>query len=94
MTKTWRPAAESAVSPNMAWITETLQNSGDETVPTDPEALCAALEARLLDRLRTSLGDGGEILSTRFSVSRNDGIVTVTLRAECSERIDTDTPRE
>ncbi|MBQ3276846.1 MAG: hypothetical protein IJH47_07325, partial [Oscillospiraceae bacterium] len=59
----------------------------------DPEAVRAALERRLLGRLRESLGEKGEILTVRYSVSRTEELITVTLRAECSERIDTDTPR-
>lgn len=94
MTKTWRPGAEGAFSPNMAWITEKLFFGQSETHAADPEELCAALETRLLDRLREEMGERGEILSTRFSVSRTGELLTVTLRAECSERIDTDTPRE
>ena len=94
MTKTWRPGAEGAVSPNMAWITEKLQYCEYRTDAVDPETVYAALETRLLDRLREEMGERGEILSTRYSVSRTGELLTVTLRAECSERIDTDTPRE
>ncbi len=84
---------ENAFSLPAAWVAERLQPLALTETAADPEALRAALERRLLGRLRESLGEKGEILTVRYSVSRTEELITVTLRAECSERIDTDTPR-
>lgn len=43
------------------------------------------MKAALLRRLEEQID--GEILSTEFSVSRTEGLLTVTLRARCSENI-------
>lgn len=46
------------------------------------------LKAELSQRLRDDLG-GGEIIAADFEISESGGVVSVTLRAECRERIDT-----
>lgn len=51
------------------------------------ESLAERLQNQLARRLRLSLADGGEILSMRFSQSESDGMLYVTLHAECSESI-------
>ena len=45
------------------------------------------LKTELSQSLRDDLG-GGEIIAAGFEVSESGGVVTVTLRAECRERID------
>ncbi len=47
----------------------------------------AQLREQLTQRLRSALGDEGEILKTRFTQSEADGFTVVTLYAECSEPI-------
>ena len=44
------------------------------------------LKARLLNRLEEEI-DGGEIMWTEFDVDSTDGVVTVTMSAECLEQI-------
>ncbi len=54
----------------------------------DPEAaeqlLCSRLEQRLKERARLH---EGQVLNTDFTAVRNEGLLTVTLTAECSEQI-------
>lgn len=57
------------------------------TQPVNAESLAERLQNRLIRRLRLSLGDEGEILSLRFSQSESDGMLYVTMYAECSESI-------
>lgn len=70
--------------------------SSRELTLRETERSLPQLETELSQRLRrqllTELGDGGEIVTERFSVSEGDGLLYVTLRAECTERIDTETP--
>ena len=70
-------------------------------LPTDPqytqkrplEERLALLEEELLRALRESVGDG-EILQTSFAAAEEDGLLTVTLQAECTEEIGRFVPRE
>ena len=53
----------------------------------DRGALRAALQPALLKRLRQEIGETGEIRESGFSASERDGMLYVTLRAECVEDI-------
>ena len=64
-----------------------------ETAPVEGEAARALLEEELLRALRESVGDG-EILQTSFAAAEEDGLLTVTLQAECTEEIGRFVPRE
>ena len=54
--------------------------------PIDRAAAQALLEERLELALRAALGDG-EAVSTAFSAAERDGMLRVTLQAECREEI-------
>lgn len=62
-----------------------------ETSAAD-DTLTERMQGDLLQRLRASLDDEGEVLQTRFSHARRDGWMLVTLHAECSESIGTTVP--
>ena len=49
--------------------------------------LRAELEQQLMAELLEDIGDEGEILSSAFTASERDGVLYVTLRAECREEI-------
>ena len=51
------------------------------------------LEAALHERLLNSLGEGGVIESESYSASSSGGLLTVCLRARCSENIAIEQPR-
>lgn len=53
----------------------------------DPAAAQAMLEQRLLERLAGLLGDTGREVSHSFSARSRDGLLEVTLTAECVEEL-------
>lgn len=52
----------------------------------DESALIASLKAALHDELLKRI-DGGEIVSEKYTVSKDDKTLTVTVRSECTEEI-------
>ncbi|MCD8330943.1 MAG: sporulation protein YqfD [Oscillospiraceae bacterium] len=67
---------------------ETLREYTAQAADVDADAACAQLQQGLERRLEQILADReGEILETSFSETRQDGLLTVTLTAQCSERI-------
>lgn len=55
--------------------------------PVDPAAAQAMLEERLLLKLQELLGDTGREVSHSFSAGEREGVLVVTLTAECSEEL-------
>ena len=55
-------------------------------------ALREEMEAQLMELLEQSVGEDGEILSASFTASEGDGVMYVTLHAECREPIGRDQP--
>ena len=66
---------------------ETLRSYGTQSVTIDAAAAQAMLEVQLLQRLHALLGENGEELSHSFSAQEKDGLLTVTLTAECKEEL-------
>ncbi len=58
-----------------------------EPVALNAEAARTLLEERLLERLDGLVGEDGEVLRTDFTVREENGILVVTLLAECREQI-------
>ena len=56
-------------------------------VPVRADAARAMLEERLLERLTALIGAESSVLSTAFSAEEEDGMLTVTLTAQCREQI-------
>ncbi len=71
---------------------ETLREYTTRTVPVDRDAAQALLEERLSLRLEQLLGEGGTVVSQRFSARERDGTLRVTLSAECTEEIGREVP--
>ena len=69
-------------------IRETLIPYETVTVSADTDRVCAELEASLRERLLEEIGPEGEILNPNYTAAEADGLLYVTLRAECRERID------
>lgn len=65
-----------------------------ETRETDAadETQTERMQSALVQRLRSSLNDDGEVLQTRFSYAERDGWLLVTLHAECGESIGVTVP--
>ena len=51
------------------------------------EELRAELEQQLMEELLADIGEEGEVLSSSFTASEQNGVLCVTLRAECREEI-------
>lgn len=66
---------------------ETLRSYETQSVTIDAVAAQAMLEVQLLQRLHALLGESGEELSHSFSAQERDGLLTVTLTAECREEL-------
>ena len=56
------------------------------TVTEPLETVQRRLEIELMDRLIARIGDEGRIVSSSYSYSERDGLIFVTLRAECLEK--------
>ena len=83
-------AVKNAFTLPVKWITEIRRSYTVRQTREDAETLRSLLESELTERLSLQLGDGGEILRTRFTCQESGGALIVTLRAECLERIDRD----
>ncbi len=59
---------------------------------TEAAELRAELEAQLMEELIAAIGEDGQVVSSDFTASEKDGIMSVTLRAECREQIGTEVP--
>jgi similar to stage IV sporulation protein len=84
----WQLAKEGVFTLPVSFVRETLRPFYTVSVSRDPQAVQTELETALAERLNAEIGDGGEIRETAFTVSRDGDLLTVTLRAECVERID------
>lgn len=58
-----------------------------ETVTVPAEELREELEAMLMQTLAREIGEDGTVSSAAFTASEEDGVLRVTLRAECEEQI-------
>ena len=77
----------------MRFTRETCRAYTLESAPVETAAARALLEEELLAALRESVGEG-EILNASFAAAERDGLLTVTLQAECTEEIGRFVPRE
>lgn len=93
MTKMTHWAVDNAFTLPVQWVTEIWRPYTAADKALDPETVRGQLEELLLSRLTEELPDGGEIVSTHFSAAADGDLLTVTLRAQCRERIDTEAPR-
>lgn len=67
---------------------EILREYEPASVPIDPAAAAELLCTRLEERLDALMTDHqGQVVSTDFVSTQTDGLLTVTLTAECSEQI-------
>lgn len=63
-----------------------------ETRTVPAEELREELEAELMDALCERIGENGSVTESVFTASVTDGVMYVTLRAECSERVGVSVP--
>lgn len=83
----WAPSLPGGSVLPVALGRETLRAYETQTAEIDAAAARAMLEGQLLRRLHALLGETGEELSHSFSAGERDGLLTVTLTAECREEL-------
>ena len=71
---------------------EICREYGTRSVAVDLEAAQRLVEGQLSARLEELVGEDGQVESTQFSARVEDGLLLVTLQAECREEIGKETP--
>ena len=91
ISRTWTLTLPGGEEMPLAVQRETCRAYELETLAVEPDAAEAMLKERLLEALEEAVGEG-EIVSTEFTVETEDGMLKVTLQAECREEIGTFVP--
>ena len=86
ISRTWTLTLPGGEEMPLAVCRETCRAYETETLAVEPAAAEAMLKERLLEALEDAVGEG-EIVSTDYDVEQDNGVLTVTLRAECREEI-------
>ena len=86
ISRTWTLTLPGGEEMPLAVQRETCRAYELETLAVEPDAAQAMLKERLLEALEEAVGEG-EIVSTEFAVETADGMLTITLQAECREEI-------
>ena len=86
ISRTWTLTLPGGEEMPLAVQRETCRAYELETLAVEPDAAEAMLQERLLEALEEAVGEG-EIVSTEFAVETADGMLTITLQAECREEI-------
>ena len=86
ISRTWTLTLPGGEEMPLAVQRETCRAYELETLAVEPDAAEAMLKERLLEALEETVGEG-EIVSTEFAVETADGMLTITLQAECREEI-------
>ena len=94
ITQVWNLEVKNLFSLPVQFLCEKIMSRSTEKMEVVVADVTADLKEALSDRLRGQLGPDGEVRATHWSVSADGEWVRVTLRAECLERIDTETPGE
>ena len=87
ISETWTAVLPGGAPLPAALTRETVRAYTTVPVELDRDAAQAMLEQRLGQQLLALLGEGGAVVSQRAEGVVEDGILTVTLRAECQEEI-------
>lgn len=91
ISRTWTLTLPGGEEMPLAVQRETCRAYELETLAVEPDAAEAMLKERLLEALEEAVGEG-EIISTEYTVETADGMLKVTLQAECREEIGTFVP--
>jgi similar to stage IV sporulation protein len=86
ISETWTATLPDGREMPLAISRETVRAYTTVSVSVNQEQAQHLLEEQLERALERALGDG-EVLSTQFSAAQQDGMLQVTLRAECKEEI-------
>ena len=66
--------------------------AGYETQAEQTRQAREEMEQQLMDVLLDKIGQDGQVLQSRFNASEKNGVLYVTLRAECREQIGGEVP--
>lgn len=94
ITKIWQLGIKDVFSLPVAVLWEKTQRCTLAEQPLSPDAVRGALEAELRAAVSARIGDTGKLLSEHFTASERDGLLILTLRCECEERIDREILRQ
>ena len=86
ISQVWELVLPGGLEMPLAVRRETFREYAAAPAAVDREAARALLEERLLAALEAEVGEG-EIVSARYEAREEDGLLTVTLQAECVEEI-------
>lgn len=93
ITRIWQLGVKDVFSLPAAAVIETAQPYTLRETALSRAAVRASLEKELRAALRERLGETGAVLSEYFTEYEENGMLTLTLRSECEERIDEETLR-
>lgn len=93
ITRIWQLGVKDVFSLPAAAVVETAQPYTLRETALSRAAVRASLEKELRAALRERLGETGAVLSEYFTEYEENGMLTLTLRSECEERIDEETLR-
>ena len=93
ITKIWRLGIKDVFSLPAAVALDTVRPYVLTEEPLSRTAVRAALEEELRAALQERIGETGKVISEYFTESEENGMLTLTLRCECEERIDEETLR-
>ena len=93
ITRIWQLGVKDVFSLPAAAVVETAQPYTLRETALSRAAVRASLEKELRAALRERLGEKGAVLSEYFTAFEENGMLTLTLRCECEERIDEETLR-
>lgn len=86
ISRTWTLTLPGGREMPLALNRETCRAYETETLAVEQSAAEAMLKERLLEALKETVGEG-EIVSTDYTVETADGMLKITLQAECREEI-------
>ena len=93
ITRIWQLGVKDVFSLPAAAVVETAQPYTLRETALSRAAVRASLEKELRAALQERLGETGAVLSEYFTEYEENGMLTLTLRSECEERIDEETLR-
>ena len=93
ITRIWQLGVKDVFSLPAAAVIETAQPYTLRETALSRAAVRASLEKELRAALQERLGETGAVLSEYFTEYEENGMLTLTLRSECEERIDEETLR-
>ena len=92
ISKEWRLALAGWFSLPVSLVRETALTRPGEDGALDERLACEQLEAELHDRLLRAIGPEGTVCEEHYSTTRSGGLLTVCLRARCTENLAVERP--